>query len=659
MINRLALLALNCLALAATAAPLELRWRAEASNPQPYAATIYHGETITLAATLTAYNAPIELADGSTCTLYYQTNGMAATWWEASGTIADSTLRATWTPAQDIGAPLYTFFLAATTPGGRLYRAHGTLSMRASPGFTPAVLPEPDIYPDFAAALWPYLAPLSSAAWGPRLDLIEQRTNAWDTAYSYGPHADLYLNLPVWQTWLSTNTLASTTYVDEAISAIPEPLTDRIITPDGMEWIDAHGDIWHGVVELVADTNICVVADIWDDESQIRPPILGSRFIRTDTGTYTNTLGALTHGGGTPFRFYQDESTGDFIFEGSYNGSMVGLLTDPIPPGHGWLVAPYGGVQFNQRAMEIFLSWLPKTNIVGVKADRISTTNQLIAATNALIETYFLGTNAYLIVSNDTLRIQREIGGITNLLWSSTGSASPGIDPVATQQLWQAIGQLQSALAAVDPAWGKRAPDGSLNPDPNYMTYLNAPATMHASGYQWASSGAYYVLAQSGAVAFDSGTDGAARWGLDLTDNYIGFERGGSIIVGARSGGISIDSQAQTASIIFDFTGGDWPVLMFAPSLADGLAGFVEQDGVAWVDNGDGTATVTAPATTPGGFWYASSSYSTESIFVAKPPVRLDGGIFGATNALPVRYDSTITISTGAGTYRIPAQKED
>lgn len=78
----------------------------------------------------------------------------------------------------------------------------------------------------------------------PRIQAVEQRTNLWNTAYSYGPHVGLYLGLPDWQTWLSTNALASTEYVDLAISSIPPPLTDRIITPDGSQWIDATGTVW-------------------------------------------------------------------------------------------------------------------------------------------------------------------------------------------------------------------------------------------------------------------------------------------------------------------------------------------------------------------------------------------------------------------------------
>ncbi len=347
MINRLALLALNCLALAATAAPLELRWRAEASNPQPYAATIYQGETITLAATLTAYNAPIELADGSTCTLYYQTNGMAATWWEASGTIADSTLRATWTPAQDIGAPLYTFFLAATTPGGRLYRAHGILSMRASPGFTPAVLPPPDVYPDFAGALWPYLAPLSAAAWGPRLDLIEQRTNAWDSAYSWGNHVGLYLALPDWRTWLATNALATTTYVDQAISAIPPPLTDRIINERQM--LDADLDVWD--VRDVGDTNVLILAYGYNYAPGAPPVPIDTRY----------TLGSMQIGGVTVPAYISNDPDYHAIYRQGADwyldlpGAGAQKLT-PRAPGYGEAFQfQYGGYELFNGVIPAFL----------------------------------------------------------------------------------------------------------------------------------------------------------------------------------------------------------------------------------------------------------------------------------------------------------------
>lgn len=278
--------------------------------------------------------------------------------------------------------------------------------------------------------------------------------------------------------------------------------------------------------------------------------------------------------------------------------------------------------------------------------------DEIVGATNALVQTYLLGTNAWMSISNQTLTIWRETNGVPAALWSSAESeGGGGIDPTFTNAVWLALAD------KADRAWGQYAPDGSVNPDPAYMTFLNAPATMHASGYQWATYGAYSVMAESGAVAFEAGADGSARWGLDLQTNYVGFVCGGSVIVGARAGAITVTDGGTTngiAEIVYPYTSGDFPALWYAPSLD---VAFAVQSGVVWVDNEDGTATVTAPATTPKGFWYASTTTQIDVIFDVRPPALLSGGVIGATNVLPVVYDSTITISSGGKTYRIPAEE--
>ena len=111
-------------------------------------------------------------------------------------------------------------------------------------------------------------------------------------------------------------------------------------------------------------------------------------------------------------------------------------------------------------------------------------------------------------------------------------------------------------------------------------------------------------------------------------------------------------AEAQ-AVMTYDYQGGAFPVLWFAPSLA---VDFTEMEGCVWVDNGDGSATVTAPAATPAGFWFATSSKKIGATFVSTMPAHFTAGVFGSTNALPVVYDSTIEITSGGNRYRIPAQ---
>jgi hypothetical protein len=240
---------------------------------------------------------------------------------------------------------------------------------------------------------------------------------------------------------------------------------------------------------------------------------------------------------------------------------------------------------------------------------------------------------------------------------------NPGIDPEATNLLWSALSEglsgLSSQLAGkADKAWGKYAPDGSSNPDPDYMTFLNAPATLFGSGCSWETYGTYAVLITPGTVAFAAGRNGVFRIGPDST-NYFGYATGGSVLVGASPDSLIVYSGGQTngyAEITYDYAGGDDPSVWFTAALS---IDFSLVETALWTDNLDGTATAIVPATTAAGFWKATTSASFSSVFETTMPARFSGGVFGGTNSTPVFYDSTVTISSGGHTYRIPAQLAD
>ncbi len=96
----------------AYATPLHLRWTAETSDPKPYRAEIFRGETLELRSQLRQYGVDVVLPDTATASLYYQTNGMAGAWWQSPATATTSgVVSATWTPALDAGASQYVFFI--------------------------------------------------------------------------------------------------------------------------------------------------------------------------------------------------------------------------------------------------------------------------------------------------------------------------------------------------------------------------------------------------------------------------------------------------------------------------------------------------------------------------------------------------------------------
>lgn len=128
------LIAELCLALTASAKTFE--WRI--TSPQAHAETFtaYHGETVRFNPVWSG-----ALSNVTSSVLYYQTNGMDRTWWQADGL--------TFAPSNDVGAASYRFFVRATDPEGVNYTANGLLRLMESPGFVPNTITPPVAALDF------------------------------------------------------------------------------------------------------------------------------------------------------------------------------------------------------------------------------------------------------------------------------------------------------------------------------------------------------------------------------------------------------------------------------------------------------------------------------------------------------------------------------
>ena len=148
-------------------APLTLKYTSETSTAQPYRTTIWQGETVDLQATLKIYGAAVTLPSNATATLWYQTNGMANAWWQGTATATTGgVLTAHWTPALDVGAASYTFYIGVTDSATQtLYRSHGQIKMMRSPGFSPNALDLPARLLDFSALT------VSNAPWATPADV--------------------------------------------------------------------------------------------------------------------------------------------------------------------------------------------------------------------------------------------------------------------------------------------------------------------------------------------------------------------------------------------------------------------------------------------------------------------------------------------------------
>lgn len=235
----------------------------------------------------------------------------------------------------------------------------------------------------------------------------------------------------------------------------------------------------------------------------------------------------------------------------------------------------------------------------------------------------------------------------TNIVWQSTALPKGTPDASATNALWEAI-------ASVTSNWGNYAPDGSKNPEPEYMVFVNRPSFVVGSGIHFETSGAYSVMVTDGAVAYaNNGQDGSIRWGLNNTD-YISIVQGGCVLVGAKAHSINVDGENEICTIEYPYNGGDYPILYFAPTLAND---FTIVESPVWVDLGNGFAQVSiSTANTESGFFKAMTTAQTSATFDANVPIKATKGLITDNPLDPIVFDSTIIIEQNGKRYRVPAQ---
>jgi hypothetical protein len=600
-----------------------LAWQVETSDPVPRHWPLTYGETVDMEPTFLSYRRPMQL-EGASVVLHARTNGMAeGLSFQATGAVANAAGTVRVRVAVDALLPQglreAEYTLAVTAAGTtNLLAARGTLRLSGSgAGIAAAPLPAPE-----AAQLWQALAAASAeqaetnalfAAW---LDGITSGTNSWWQAAAWGNHAAAG--------YAGTGSVASVAAALDVLSNAVANLPPPSAIYGTNQWIDGDGGVWKWVIT----TNIVVTFSTdFATEDGHKPPQLSYPFPFVDAGfdcAPRDDYIALMY------------SAGEYEAQWANNNSLtIPARLDPIYNAVGYAMVDY---QF-----------------AATRVDAVAINSDLSDATNSIVQTYLLGTDAWMTVSNQTLTVWRVADGVTNA--HVIGGGGTSIDPSATNALWLA---LNNGLAQKAPkAWGTLAPDGSPNPDPEFMTFLNAPVIMHASGFQWATSGGHAVLAESGAVAFQCAgeTGGELRIGPDVCSNYFGFVRGDSLTIGATPLGIDATNaggEDGVVQIVYPYGGGDFPVIWFSPSLS---TPFTVTEGVLWVDQENGFAIVTAPATTASGFWYATTTLSVSAYFVSTMPAKFTGGVIGGTNAAPVIYDSTITVTSGGKSYRIPAQE--
>lgn len=288
------------------------------------------------------------------------------------------------------------------------------------------------------------------------------------------------------------------------------------------------------------------------------------------------------------------------------------------------------------------------TTILANEPDRIY--GEPTKAVDALPSSYVTSPTAWFSVDKDKtlswFNVSENLRE-TNIVWQSTALPKGTPDAASTNALWQAIDKGTSN-------WGNFAPDGTANPEPNFMVYLNRPALVVGSGIHFETSGAYSVMITDGAVAFaNNGQDGSIRWGLD-SENYVSIVQGGSVLVGAKANSIDMDTENEIVTIEYPYSGGDYPVLYFTPSLAND---FTVVESPTWVDLGTGFAQVSvSTVNTSSGFFKAMTSVQTSATFDANVPIKASKGLITNNPLDPIIFDSTIIIEQNGKKYRIPAQ---
>ena len=238
-------------------APLTLRYTSKAESTQPYMIEVWQGETVDLQCTLTAYGSAVTLATNASAYLWYQTNGMESAWWRGPATATtNGIITAHWTPALDVGASSYTYFIGVgDSATNTLYRSYGIIRMGRSPGYVPNTLAIPPATIDFdtvTVANAPWATPDDvSTAIGEIVEADPEALPVATAAYSIASAA-----VPKTRT-INGKALSSNIVLDsDDIGAVPLD-GDGVATASAFEAVDdmgVYGGIWKSFLTATALT---------------------------------------------------------------------------------------------------------------------------------------------------------------------------------------------------------------------------------------------------------------------------------------------------------------------------------------------------------------------------------------------------------------------
>lgn len=439
------LIAELCLALTASAKTFE--WRL--TSPQAHAETFtaYHGETVRFNPVWSG-----ALSNVTSSVLYYQTNGMDRTWWQADGL--------TFAPSNDVGAASYRFFIRATDPEGVNYTANGLLRLMESPGFVPNTITPPVAALDFDNIdVWnaPYYT--------------KDETDAKIVELS--PPADLsdYATTQSLMAEVSSASQSATNYTDTVAASL-----GALAWVDSVDWADILGKpSWIGATKPTYSLNdVCPDSENW----------LGVQ------GNAGRIIKILAQGSGS------SPAGGVQVTASTLNNNNTTTYA-------------YSGVAVKRNGVNTDYLW-DSTSSSGIvrrselddKADASVVTT--LANKVDAIETWAIGDETALVIhdagqTNATLTVTYT----NNVMYSSAVAESNTLAKARAQTdsaIVTALEVVGTALDAKAPkAWGTLTSGGAPAPDDTLVIEKKKVAITGGGNYASieSSTGCYYVLAVS------------------------------------------------------------------------------------------------------------------------------------------------------------------
>lgn len=545
-----------------------LTWTRTPAKATPVSFTAYHGETLDLSCTFEGFGAlPFS---GDTVSLFWQTNGMGSAWWQTSATVSSNVVSTAWLPRMDPGAGRVTFFFGSP---GNAY-ASALVRLLPSPGFVPAVQPNPSVMYDAALVGTPTINGTNMVEFLSNLTFEETDPTVPDWAKQPNPPAGT--------------------------------------SGDGLTTNDVQNIVTNEVVEYTAWTYRCEIPEIEEALNAAKPSPTFLSGSRDENGMWEinnppSVEGYVATVASSAGLYPKTATTVEFWY-------VYGVAVDDFNIG---FTATRERITRNSLGLarlsdlkDAGISAETATNIAYDAVGTISNDVEEIKRESTLVYRLFSGSNIVMEVTNynskvnaPAARLMRlEEDGTYTVVWAETN----GLERTYQRSVSNTTLQVENLRAESAPrAWSKTT--SGLGADaPENTTWISTPTTVLAGGLEYAkvvtTGGQLWFLRSNGMVAnvggkpggyFDiSASDGTSVFSIEKTDSYM---------APVDADGISVNG--NTVTIRLSVVSADHPFLRYAPTLNAPVEWQKEEDGfsspiaVSWTgSSGAWVAIVTTTA---------------------------------------------------------------